>query len=242
MGAGQTILDFTVLSIFLPAWNEEPTIEEAIGRVLVLFPGANVVVVDDGSTDGTYGKLLSMQSECLTVLRTPKNLGKGGAIKFGIGAFEVSTRYFAYLDADLDLCPSSLLRGMEALEDDLELSAAVGSKLHPDSIINYVWYRKLLSIVFRNFLRLLFSLSINDTQTGLKIFRTEHVAGLVENIGSNGWTFDLELMLELQDQGLKILEIPVDLAYKFSSSINVGSAYQAVLDVLRVWSVRRLVR
>lgn len=220
------------LTVVMPVYNEINEIQEAIARVHQELSHINhlIIAVDDGSSDGTSELLDLLQSKQLIVIHNPQNQGKGYSLRNGIS--HINTPFGAYIDADLDLHPEGLNLGYEMLCNNPELGIVLGSKLHPDSNISYSKVRKLLSKIYRTFVGLLFDLHVNDTQTGLKIFRTDVVAPASNKTTSNGWIFDLELLALLHLENVKCEEIPVQLDYQFSSKVNLNSAAKSLMETI----------
>ena len=81
----------------------------------------------------------------------------------------------------------------------------------------------------------MFGLSIGDTQTGAKVFRTKDLATVCNQSLADGFVFDLEILVRMSLLGLTVVELPIDLDYKFDSTIGLGSTLKTGLDILRVW-------
>jgi len=229
------------LTVVVPVFNEEASVLECLTRIAGVLGEQNyaLIVVDDGSDDDSATQASLMPSEKVRVVQQGRNAGKGAALKTGFRLVE--TEFFAYIDGDLDLRPDGLLRGLKALRENPKLDAAIGSKLHPASNVAYSKSRMFLSMAYRILVRLLFWLPVSDTQTGLKVFRTKTALPVVLSTQSDGWAFDLEAIARLKAAGLQISEFPIDLDYKFTSSLNLGSAVNAVCETLKAFWVIRVV-
>ncbi|MCX5715183.1 MAG: glycosyltransferase family 2 protein, partial [Candidatus Omnitrophica bacterium] len=165
------------ISIIMPAYNEANRIASSIEETAKTFDGFDcdweLLVIDDGSSDNTYEiacSLIEKYNNRLIVKKNPSNLGKGAAIKLAIQHF--TGEYAVWLDADMDLHPSQI----PALFDIMRLndaSVVIGSKLHPNSIVIYPLERRIISKVYYWLIRSLFDLPCHDTQTGLKLFKSE---------------------------------------------------------------------
>ena len=220
------------LTVVMPVFNEINELQEAISRVHQELSHIDhvIIAVDDGSSDGTSELLNQLQNQKLIVIHNEQNKGKGFSLRNGIS--QITTPFGAYIDADLDLHPEGLDLGYQLLLEDPNLGIVLGSKLHPESNISYSKVRKLLSKIYRSFVGILFDLHINDTQTGLKIFRTDLVVPASNKTTSNGWIFDLELLALLHLEKVKCAEIPVQLDYQFSSKVNLSSAAKSLLETV----------
>lgn len=232
------------LSVLVPAYGEGKTIYGALGELIdtldKLGRPYDVIVVSDGSTDNTASEARRLASPRVQVLEYTKNRGKGYAIRHG---YQASTgSYVAFIDADMELHP----RGVERLLRQLLESGAdavVGAKTHPESNVHYPAFRRLQSQVFRTIVKVLFHLDVADTQTGLKVFRREALDAVIGQLRSDGFAFDLELLVGINDAGFRIVEGPVELDYQFSTTTGVSAVVDVLLDTfalgLRRYASRR---
>jgi glycosyltransferase involved in cell wall biosynthesis len=225
------------LSVVLPAYEEAPSIAAALCRLdeeLRRQPRTyELIVVSDGSRDGTADVARSLGLPTVHVIDYPENRGKGYALR--TGAERARGRLVAFMDADLDIHPKGLTTLVEQLEST-RVDAVVASKVHPDSVVTYPRFRRLQSRVFRVLVRTLFRLDVADSQTGLKVFRSEVLATCLPRVTVEGWAFDLDLLVLASDAGYRVVEGPVTLDYQFSTT--TGAA--AVVATLReVWGIYR---
>jgi glycosyltransferase involved in cell wall biosynthesis len=167
--------------------------------------------------------LNEINSENIKVTELPENYGKGHCLRVGVRASE--SKYVAFLDADLDIDPGSILLGLEVLEkcDDGSIGCVYGSKFHPSSTLSYPPLRKVASKVFKITVQTLFGLNIDDSQTGLKLFRNSDLQRVINDTKENRFMFDLEVMILLNRNGVKMSPIPVNLNYRYSSTIGLKS-------------------
>jgi hypothetical protein len=110
------------------------------------------------------------------------------------------------------------------------VGGAIGSKVHPKSNVEYPLSRRVISSVYKKFVKIGFSLDLNDTQTGLKVFRSEAIDKVLPTLKCNGFEFDLELLCKLARNGFLFIEIPVDLDYKFKSTVNIRTGIKALVS------------
>ena len=165
------------ISVIMPAFNEAGRIANSVEETKKTFDDFGcsweLIVIDDGSTDETFKVLegLSLKyPQELIVGKNSYNMGKGRAIKKAL--HYVSGEYVVFLDADMDLHPLQV----QTLFDIMRLDKAdivIGSKLHPNSVVNYPFQRRCISFIYYLLVRILFNLPCHDTQTGLKLFKTE---------------------------------------------------------------------
>lgn len=228
------------VSVIIPAFQEQDTIQESLNRLYSQLEAENIthelILVSDGSTDQTAQRALELKIPTLEVLHYPENMGKGHAIQHG---YEHSTGEFvAFFDADLDLHPRSLTRAYRYLANS-DRDVVIGSKVHPQSIVRYPIARRVQSRVYRSLTKLLFGLGVTDTQTGCKVFKRSALNGTLEAIDTSGFAFDLDLLVNLSDNGYRISESPVDLDYHFSSSMPFTAAVPILRDTLMIAFRRR---
>jgi glycosyltransferase involved in cell wall biosynthesis len=232
------------LSIVVPAYAAEKSILEAMVRLLnevdVCDFEYEVIVVVDGKVDNTETLIRGLNSPKIVIVSYEKNMGKGFALRKG---FDVASgAIIGFIDADLDIHPSAVIRAVEMLDENNHLAGVVGSKFHPKSTVFYPRSRVIQSKVYKSMVRMLFGLTLNDTQTGLKFFRREPLLSIYKNCSRNGFAFDLELLVEFKNLGFMIAECPIELDFQFDSTVSASNAIKVVSDTLGVWRRNKLPR
>jgi hypothetical protein len=112
----------------------------------------------------------------------------------------------------------------------------VGSKRHPRSRVQYPAFRRVQSMVYQLLIRVLFSLQVRDTQTGLKLFRGEVLSRVVPLLAVKRFAFDLELLVVAHHLGYrKIVEAPIELDFQFESTIRPTTAFQVLWDTAAIF-------
>lgn len=205
------------ISLVLPVHNEErhiaEMIEESVKALEDIGRDFEIIIVDDGSTDGTPVQIERAASHLphTSVLTLRENLGKGNALMRG---FRASTmELVCFMDADLDLHPWHL----GVLLDEMERSGAdivIGSKRHPDSKLEYPWYRKLYSTAYYLLILLLFRLPVRDTQTGVKLFHRQVLQATMPHLLGKKYTLDLEILVVAHHHGYEVAEAPIKLTFQ----------------------------
>jgi len=225
---------FYRISVVIPAFNEAATLGEVIAR-LERLPGAvEIVIVNDGSSDGT-AKILetARHTRPLVVLHHPTNCGKGAALRTGFAA--ARGRVIVVQDADLEYDPLEI----ERLVSPIERGAAdvvYGSRfLHNSRQANGPVHR------FSNWCltalsNLTTGLRLTDMETCQKAFRREVLAGL--ELRENGFAIEPEITAQVARGGWRVVEIPVFYAGRTKASgkkITVVDGLRAVATILRQW-------
>ncbi len=227
------------LSVILPAFNEARIIAASIAETARALAGLDyeIIVVDDGSADDTRARAQNAAdaNPRVRVLAYQPNRGKGYALKQGF-ANSTGAR-IVFLDADADLPPRQILELACAL-DATRADVVVGSKLHPDSKLAYPPMRRVVSWGYYRLAHFLFGLPVRDTQTGIKLFRRAVLEESLPRVQTDGFAFDLELLVAANLFGYKIVEAPVELNFD-TSRVSVSRTLRASLamarDTLRVF-------
>jgi glycosyltransferase involved in cell wall biosynthesis len=237
-----------VLSVVVPVYNGGPAIVENV-EVIRRATGSGLapeelelIVVSDGSIDGTAERLLAARSDvAMLVIHYDRNLGKGYAVK--VGSLAARGEWIALVDADLDLDPGAIPGYLEKAREE-ELDLVIGSKRHPQSVVEYPRSRRIASWCYQQLNRLLFSLDVRDTQVGLKVFRREIADEILPLLLVKQFAFDLELLAVAHALGYgRIAECPIRLEYRFTGSgVRSRAVARALLDTAAVFYRLRILR
>ncbi|MGH9213151.1 MAG: glycosyltransferase [Acidimicrobiales bacterium] len=224
-------------SVVVPAFDEADRIGatvQAIREALVEVQadgGVEIVVVDDGSRDGTSRAALDAGADQVVI--QPANQGKGAAVR--LGTLAARGRTIAFTDADLSYAPDQLLRILAAVESGWDV--VIGSRGHPDTrhlvapsrirslgsrAINLLGYAVLLG-------------NFRDTQGGLKGYRSDVGRFVFQRVRTAGFAFDIELLHLVERYRLSLAEVPVEVANSSRSTVRVGrDAVRLVWDLFRI--------
>lgn len=192
------------VSILVPAYNEAPSIELVVRRVCAAVVDAEVIVVDDGSTDETGTILARLAQELpIEVIRHPRNLGKGRAVR---SALDRSRGQIVLIqDADLEYDPEDYPTLLKPLRER-RAEVVYGSRFLGPHRASYFWHR-LGNWVITTLVNVLFNASLTDVETGYKAFRREALDGL--SLRASGFEVEVELTCKVLRAGHTIFEVPV---------------------------------
>ncbi len=224
-----------MISIIMPAHNEAQNLSSTIGKTVTTVENRGLeyelIVVDDGSNDGTYEKALSIaeEQENVRVFGFKENMGKGHALKYGFQFAQGDLVLF--LDADLDLSPSHIPIFLDYMRES-GTDIVVGSKGHPLSKVDFPFSRRILSKGYSLLIKILFNLYITDTQVGIKLFRREVLEQVFPKVLVKRYAFDIELLANATRLGYTIAEAPVELTNHCSSGINLRAIWRIFWDTM----------
>jgi glycosyltransferase involved in cell wall biosynthesis len=226
------------LSIVLPCFDEAERLPGTLAAYLAHFPPSRaeveLIVVDDGSSDGTsaIADQIAAADPRVRVVRTPHNHGKGYAVRVGVQAAQGELVVFT--DADGSYGPEQLERVMAALD---RAPVAIGARLGSQAGTGSPLLRRLASPAFNQVMRLLLGLPFHDTQCGLKGFRRDAAEALFQRARVDGFAFDAEALLVAKRLGFEVVEVPVTAEDRQGSKVRLGG--DALRMLADVWKVRR---
>jgi glycosyltransferase involved in cell wall biosynthesis len=203
---------YTGVSIVIPAYNEEGRLPRTLSALESFCTSeatdVEVIVVDDGSTDGTVDLIRSqaVARPWLSVLECPHR-GKGAAVRAGV--LTASKDRILLCDADLSMPIEHSHRLLQALEDGYHL--AIGSRaLAHSHVYHDPVQRQIMSRAFNLLVRAMVLRGVQDTQCGFKAFRREVALDLFSRQRLEGFSFDVEILYLARKRGYFIKEVPID--------------------------------
>ena len=238
--AGHAILSGLTLSIVIPAYNEERRLPSTLEGVLAWLDqsphrDAEVVVVDDGSRDGT-ANLVRKRAAADTRIRlvqNPGNRGKGYAVRHGMS--EATGDWMLISDADLSAPIEELPRLLDAAGKN-GAAVAIGSRALDRGLIGVhqsAW-RETSGIVFNRVMRLVTGLPFADTQCGFKLYRRDAAARIFPLQRLDGFGFDVEDLFIARQLGLKCVEVPVRWNNVEGTKVSMANGLRSFADLLIV--------
>lgn len=220
------------LSVLVPVWNERPTIEKLLNAVVAVDAGVDleVLVADDGSTDGTREILSGVRLPGVKVIFMDENVGRGGIIKH---LWTLATgSIIVHQDADLEYDPQDY-RQLVAPILAGQADVVYGSRFK-GSIERMRWLNRMGNLVMTGASRALYGVQLSDLMTCYKMYRRPLIEGL--HLRANGFDFEAEFTARLAQRGARFAEVPVSF---YGRTFEEGKKIRA-FDAVRV--MRELVR
>ena len=227
------------ISVILPSYNEaslmENTVEKVIGAIEEITPSYEIIIAQDGSTDGgeKVGDSLACRFPFVTHLYSKKRLGRGAALK---NAFKNSRgSIMVYMDMDL----ATDLRCLRSLVDAIAVEKydfAVGSRMLPESMVERSLRRQLASRFYNLLVRIMLGSKIKDHQCGFKAFGRQPTLLILDEVAARHWFFDTEILVRATRKDYRIEELPVCWKSDGKTKVNsVRDTYRMGRSVFELW-------
>jgi glycosyltransferase involved in cell wall biosynthesis len=231
------------LSVVIPVYNERDTIAEIVGRVAKLALPKEIVVVDDGSTDGTrevltrLGAAGAREGTELKIVHQPRNMGKGAALRRGFQ--EATGDVIAIQDADLEYDPADLPALIDPIRRGLA-DVVYGSRfLSGPHRVLFFWHsvaNRMLTFLSN----LVTDLNLTDMETCYKVFRAEIIKGIA--LEEDRFGFEPEVTAKLARAGARIYEVPISYhgrTYAEGKKIGLKDAFRSAYCIAKYGVLRR---
>lgn len=219
-------------SIVIPLYNEElrldhcfSVIKKFIRKKGKLF--LEIIFVDDGSNDTSKKKIINFIKKNkknflntkIKLISYKKNMGKGNAIKRGI----LTSRYEWIITCDLDMSvlPDQFLTWKKKKLINNKEYAYFGSRENKDSVVQTLYVRRIIGFILHIFIWALFNIKTSDTQCGFKVFHSNYIKKIFKKIKMKGYVYDVEVVLALKKEDIKIVELPLTWTHKEGSKVNL---------------------
>ena len=220
------------LTVIIPAYNEKNTIQEIVRRVQATKLVDEIIIVDDGSTDGTRALIAPMDGkDNIKVILHEKNQGKGAAVSTGISA--ASGDVLMIQDADLEYDPREYPNLMKPIEEGLA-DVVYGSRFlgapHRAILFWNMVANKLLTLMTN----VLYNNILTDMETGYKVFKREVVAEM--KIHAKRFDFEPEFTAKILKKNVRLFEVPITFNprdYSEGKKIKMKDAFEAVWTLLK---------
>lgn len=232
--------------VVLPTYNEAENIERMLRAIRQSLPEAGMLVVDDGSPDGTaeIAERVGKELGGIELLRRSAKAGLGSAYRAGFTwGLEHGFDAMVEMDSDFSHDPEALAGLVAPLERGVDLS--VGSRYVPGGTIpNWAWHRRLLSEGGNRYASLLLGLHVTDSTSGFRAYRADILRRLdLGRIRADGYGFQIEMVHQVLLHGGRVEEVPIRFVDRVEGTSKM-SAYIVVEALLLVtwWGIVRLAR
>lgn len=227
--------------VIIPTYNEIESLASILGRVRQSLPEADILIVDDGSPDGT-GRLadtLAAQDPALRVLHRDSKQGLGVAYRAGFSqALSAGYSYVIEMDADGSHDPAELPRMLELARAGADL--VIGSRWVPGGrVLNWPWLRQAISRTGNDYARLMLRSRLRDLTSGFRVFTADALRSLdLSTVSSQGYCFQVELAWRVERGALRVEEHPIVFVERAAgrSKMHLGIVAEALFRVT-VWGL-----
>lgn len=220
-----------LLSVLIPVYNEVATVAEVLERVLAVPLDMEVVVVDDGSTDGTRDLLAGVEDPRVKVHLHDGNQGKGMAMRTAIA--HASGRIMAVQDADLEYRPEEFVDLVKPITDGRALVVYGSRCLNPDNVMKFDRFR-FGSWVLTKLTNILYGSRLTDEPTCYKLFHRDAIKDM--RLRCTGFEFCPEITAKVLKRGHEIVELPI--SYQ-GRSVAEGKKINWKDGVIGIWTLLR---
>lgn len=213
------------LSLIVPTYRQESTIVKNLNDIKNILDHLRydyeIIVVIDGLVDKSVEKIKRAGLTKIKTIAYKKNQGKAWALRLGVNIAKGD--YVMFLDSGMEIDPNGISILLEYLEW-YDADIIVGSKRHPESIVNYPLSRKILSNGYYVLVKFLFGIKVRDTQAGLKIFKKKVFKKILPYLIEKKFAGDLEILIASRNLGFKkIYEAPIKINYHLASITSTAT-------------------
>ncbi len=229
------------LSIVVPIFNEEKTLRQIIDRIRKVPIDKQIILVDDGSTDGSRAILAELESNAeenpdLAVFYHDRNRGKGAALRTGFA--HATGDVVLVQDADLEYDPAEYPRLIQPIVEGVA-DVVYGSRFiaHGPRRVLYFWHA-VANRVLTTISNLFTGLNLSDMETCYKVFRREVIEAVRPTLKENGFGIEPELTAKVARRGYRIYELGIRYfgrTYMEGKKIHTRDAFRALWCILRYW-------
>jgi dolichyl-phosphate beta-glucosyltransferase len=233
------------LSVVIPAYNEERRLPRTLDDVIRYLQGqsytAEIVVVDDGSTDGTARVVGERDGAAVPIRLVAQpdraNHGKGAAVRVGMTAARGANRLF--MDADNSTTIDQVERFWPFLEEGYDVVIGSRDVKGAEVVVHQPWLKELAGNFGNWLIRVLAVRGVADTQAGFKIFTQRCIEDVMPRLTIDRWGFDVELLAAARRRGYRIKEVPIRWVNEPNSKVRTSTYLEVLAEV---WQVNRNLR
>jgi glycosyltransferase involved in cell wall biosynthesis len=221
------------LSVVIPVFNESATIREIVGRVVEVGLADEIIIVDDGSTDGTRPILTELEASIpqLQLILHEKNQGKGAAVRSGIA--QAQGDLVLIQDADLEYDPKDYPKLLEPIEDG-KADVVFGSRFLGAPRRSTMFWHMVANKMLTFMTNVLYNSILSDMETGYKLFRRDILSEVP--LHSRRFEFEPEVTAKLLKRRVRIFEVPISFnprEYEEGKKIGLKDAFEAVWALIK---------
>ena len=231
--------------VVIPTYNESENIDHVLRRIRAAVPAATVLVVDDGSPDGTaeLAEIAGKELGSIEVMRRAGKSGLGSAYRAGF-RWGLDQGFDACIEMDADLShePEALPTLIAPLSDGKEL--VIGSRYVPGGTIpNWTWHRRLLSRGGNLYASAILGLGVADATAGFRAYAASLLNRIdLDEVRAEGYVFQIEMTYAAKRAGAPILEFPISFVDRVEGESKMSmSIVVEALGLVTLWGAQRLV-
>ena len=220
------------LSVVIPCFNEKQTVVGVVENVRAVAPGSEIIVVDDGSTDGTRDLLRALIAEPqLNLIFHEKNGGKGAAVRTGIAA--ATGEVILIQDADLEYDPRDFPALLRPIEEG-KAEVVYGSRFLGGPRKTMMFWHMVANMLLTLMTNVLYDTILSDMETGYKVFKAPVLKGVP--LRSRRFDFEPEVTAKILKRRHRIYEVPISFnprEYDEGKKIGLWDAFEAVWALIK---------
>lgn len=234
--------------VIIPTFNESENIKVLVPRVFKYIPNTSVLVVDDGSPDGTAAVVKSLQKSFpgLYLEQRGKKSGLGSAYRFGFKwGLARDFEELIEMDADMSHRVRDLMKMIERKESEPKIGLVIGSRWVKGGLtINWPKRREILSRAANLYVRLMLGMGVNDSTAGFRIYSSDLLRKIpLDTIKSEGYSFQIEMTRAAKRAKAKIVEVPITFRERESGVSKMsGAIVREAMILVTIWGIKRFFR
>jgi dolichol-phosphate mannosyltransferase len=231
--------------VIIPTFNESENIRVLVPRIFKYIPNTSVLVVDDGSPDGTAEVVKGLQKNFpgLYLEQRGKKSGLGSAYRFGFKwGLERDFEELIEMDADMSHRIRDLMKMIERKESEPNVGLVIGSRwVKGGSTINWPKQREILSRAANLYVRLMLGMGVNDSTAGFRIYSSDLLRKIpLDTIKSEGYSFQIEMTQAAKHAKAKIVEVPITFRERESGVSKMsGAIVREAMILVTIWGLKR---